>query len=76
MTLRAGTNSRVLELLLPAKMWQHSADIHDGKLSPGGPLLYKEWRFEGNVTGTGVFKVGTFRARTVHSLPARSWQWL
>ena len=22
----------------------------------GGPLLYKEWRFEGSATGAGVFK--------------------
>lgn len=60
LTLRGGTSAGALELLLPTKMWQHSADIHDGKLSAGGgPLLYKEWRFEGNVTGTGVFKAGT-----------------
>ncbi|HXC68647.1 MAG TPA: hypothetical protein VN644_01670 [Pyrinomonadaceae bacterium] len=59
-TLRAGANAGVLELLLPEKMWQHSADIHDGKLSGGGgPLLYKEWRLEGEVTGTGVFKAAT-----------------
>ncbi|MFL6337332.1 MAG: hypothetical protein ACJ754_28870 [Pyrinomonadaceae bacterium] len=25
----------------------------------GGPLLYKEWRFEGQVSGTGLFKAGT-----------------
>ena len=60
LSFRAGTRSGILELPLPAKMWYHSADIHDGKLSPGGgPLLYKEWRLEGNVTGTGVFKAGT-----------------
>ena len=58
-TFRAGTDSGVLELPLPAKMWDHSADIHDNKLSPGGgPLLYKEWRLEGNVSGTGIFKAG------------------
>ena len=63
LTLRAGENAGVLELLLPAKMWQHSADIHDGKLTAGGgPLLYKEWRLEGNVSGTGVFKAGTSAA--------------
>ncbi len=56
----AGTTTSVLDLPLPAKKWDHSVDIHDGKLSPGGgPLLYKEWRFEGDVTGTGVFKAGT-----------------
>ena len=60
LTFRTGTRSGVLELPLPDKMWSHSADIHDGKPSPGGgPLLYKEWRLEGNVTGTGVFKAGT-----------------
>ena len=60
LTFRAGSASGVLELPLPAKKWAHSADIHDNKLSPGGgPLLYKEWRLEGNVTGTGVFRAGT-----------------
>jgi hypothetical protein len=24
----------------------------------GGPLLYKEWRFEGRVSGTGFFGAG------------------
>ena len=59
-SFRTGNRSGVLELPLPTTMWAHSADIHDGKPSPGGgPLLYKEWRLEGNVTGTGVFKAGT-----------------
>lgn len=41
-------------------MWNHSADIHDGKLSAGGgPLLYKEWRLEGEIKGNGIFKNGT-----------------
>jgi hypothetical protein len=56
---RSGTNTGILELPLPNKMWNHSADIHDGKLSPGGgPLLYKEWRLEGDIKGTGIFKNG------------------
>lgn len=59
LTFRSGRNSGTLVLQLPAKMWDHSADIHDGKLSGGGgPLLYKEWRFEGDVTGTGIFQPG------------------
>lgn len=59
LTLGAGRSSGKLVLQLPAKMWDHSADIHDGKLGGGGgPLLYKEWRFEGDVTGTGIFQPG------------------
>ena len=59
-TFRSGANTGTLELLLPNKMWSHSADIHDGKVSPGGgPSLYKEWRLEGDVKGTGVFKNAT-----------------
>ena len=59
-TFRSGASSGTLELPLPKKMWSHSADIHDGKLSPGGgPSLYKEWRLEGDVKGTGIFKNGS-----------------
>ncbi len=62
-TFRSGASSGTLELPLPTKMWSHSADIHDGKLSPGGgPSLYKEWRIEGDVKGTGIFKNGTAQA--------------
>ena len=40
-------------------MTSYTADIHDGQTSGGGgPLLYKEWRFEGRVTGTGLFRAG------------------
>jgi len=59
LTFRSGANTGVLELPLPNKMWSHSADIHDGKLSAGGgPLLYKEWRLEGEIKGNGFFKSG------------------
>ena len=59
LTFRSGANTGILELPLPSKMWNHSADIHDGKLSPGGgPLLYKEWRLEGEIKGSGFFKTG------------------
>lgn len=55
----SGANTGVLELPLPEKMLSFAADIHDGKLSAGGgPLLYKEWRFEGQASGTGIFKPG------------------
>jgi hypothetical protein len=50
----------VLTLPLPLQMVRFKADIHDGKSSGGGgPLLYKEWRFKGNVqTGSGFFQAG------------------
>lgn len=60
LSFRSGANTGALELRMPAKIWNHSADIHDRKLSAGGgPLLYKEWRFEGDVIGSGIFKAGT-----------------
>lgn len=47
-----------LVLPLPVQMLSFKADIHDGKQGGGGgPLLYKEWRFKGNVqTGNGFFR--------------------
>ncbi|ADO70900.1 hypothetical protein [Stigmatella aurantiaca] len=50
--------SGTLTLPMPAQMSQFKVDIHDGRTGGGGgPLLYKEWRFKGNVTaGTGIFK--------------------
>jgi hypothetical protein len=49
-----------LNLPLPSQMVSFKVDIHDGKKSGGGgPLLYKEWRFKGNVqSGIGFFKSG------------------
>ena len=59
LSLRSGRSSGVLELLLPEKVLFYSVDIRDGRRSGGGgPLLYKEWRFEGQVSGTGLFKKG------------------
>lgn len=53
---RAGT----LSFTLPASIVEFAADINDGQQSGGGgPLLYKEWRLTGPVTGTGVFKKGS-----------------
>ncbi|HEX5888793.1 MAG TPA: hypothetical protein VFY61_08820 [Pyrinomonadaceae bacterium] len=60
LTFRSGTNTGTLELPLPNKIWNHSVDIHDGKVSPGGgPLLYKEWRLEGDIKGSGFFRNST-----------------
>jgi hypothetical protein len=49
-----------LSLPMPSQMVQFKADIHDGKTAGGGgPLLYKEWRFKGNVqSGSGFFQAG------------------
>lgn len=59
LSFRDGNNLGSLNLLLPAKFLSYSADIHDGQIGGGGgPLLYKEWRFEGVVYGSGVFRGG------------------
>ncbi len=42
-----------------AKMTKFGADLRDGRTSAGGgPLLYKEWRFEGSARGDGIFASG------------------
>ena len=69
LTFRNGDESGTLDLPLPAKLLRFAADIHDGRTKPGypEPVLYKEWRFEGEVNGTGVFKAG-ITARTKYVL--------
>ena len=69
LTFRNGDKSGTLTLPLPAKMLRYAADIHDGRTKPGypEPVLYKEWRFEGELNGTGVFKAG-ITARTKYFL--------
>lgn len=49
-----------LTLPIPATMVDFDVDIHDGQNSGGGgPLLYKEWRFKGNVaSGAGFLQKG------------------
>jgi hypothetical protein len=60
---RDGSKSGILTLPLPVKMLSYAVDTRDGRTSAGGgPLLYKEWRFEGPVTGTGIFQAGTTSA--------------
>lgn len=46
-----------LVLPMPLQMLTFKADIHDNATSGGGgPLLYKEWRFKGNLqSGSGFF---------------------
>jgi hypothetical protein len=59
LSFREGNNLGSLNLLLPAKFLSYVVDIHDGQtVGAGGPLLYKEWRFEGTVYGSGVFRGG------------------
>ncbi len=59
LAFRDANDSGTLNLPLPAKMLSYRADVHDGKTNGGGgPLLYKEWRFEGQVNGTGFFQAG------------------
>lgn len=47
-----------LNLRLPARMLSYRVDIHDKQAGGGGPLLYKEWRFEGVANGAGLFQAG------------------
>ncbi len=56
----------VLTLPIPAQMVNYSVDIHDGKSFGGnGPMLYKEWRFKGNVqSGTGFLQAGIVKPTT------------
>ena len=59
LTFRDGGKSGTLSLPLPAKMLSYKVDTRDGQTSPGGgPMLYKEWRFEGPASGTGIFRAG------------------
>jgi hypothetical protein len=59
LTFREGGKTGALSLPLPSRMTSYTADIRDGRTSPGGgPLLYKEWRFEGRASGTGIFRAG------------------
>jgi hypothetical protein len=69
LTFRNGEESGTLDLPLPVKMLRFAADIHGELAKPGypEPVLYKEWRFEGEVKGTGVFKDG-ITARTKYLL--------
>lgn len=58
-----------LSFQIPWTATAFGVDLRDGRdAGAGGPLLYKEWRFEGPLaSGTGVFKRGT-RAGTKYRL--------
>ena len=76
LTFHNGDESGTLDLPLPAKMLRFAADIHDGRTKPGypEPVLYKEWRFEGEVNGTGVFKAGITAQNQILSRASRPGQ--
>ena len=49
-----------LTLTVPDKITIFEVDPRDGsKEAGGGPLLYKEWKLTGGVTGAGVFNTGS-----------------
>ena len=59
LAFRDGTTPGTLNLRLPARMLSFRVDTHDGQRGGGGgPLLYKEWRFEGQANGSGFFQRG------------------
>lgn len=45
-----------LVLTLPRVATFFGADLHDMPEGSAGPILYKEWRFKGSVSGNGVFR--------------------
>jgi len=58
------SNRGTLTFTIPTTAVFFGTDPKDGQQGGGGgPVLYKEWRFEGPVSGTGIFKDGT-TART------------
>jgi hypothetical protein len=47
-----------LVLSLPKVVTAFGADMHDMPEGSAGPILYKEWRFDGLASGSGIFKKG------------------
>ena len=59
LTFRDGPNVGSLSFSMPFRMQTLKFDLRNGEKSGGGgPLLYKEWRLEGMVNGTGIFRPG------------------
>ncbi|MFN3431601.1 MAG: hypothetical protein ACK46X_16815 [Candidatus Sericytochromatia bacterium] len=72
LVFKDGGKAVPVSLTLPARFVNFSADIHDGKrFGAGGPLLYKEWRFEGPAKDAGLFKTGQAPNRYVLVLQGR-----
>ena len=69
------SNRGTLSFTIPATAVFFGTDPRDNQQGgAGGPLLYKEWRFEGPVSGTGVFKDGTTAQNQIPVDSARSRQ--
>jgi hypothetical protein len=47
-----------LSLVIPKNGISFKTDLYDKRGPGGGPLLYKEFRLEGQVTGNGIFSKG------------------
>jgi hypothetical protein len=56
---RGETGSLVLSL--PRRATFFGADMYDHEEGSAGPILYKEWRLQGTVSGSGFFKKGIAR---------------
>lgn len=56
MTLQGAEGEKgSLTLTIPPSVTYFGSDLRDGKTGVAGPLLYKEVRMEGRISGTGVF---------------------
>ena len=58
MTFTTGTKTGVLTLPLPDKVLSYKVDTHENEESRGDVTLYKELRFAGTTSGTGIFQAG------------------
>lgn len=56
---RGETGSLILPL--PKVATSFGTDLHDMPEGSAGPILYKEWRFSGLVSGTGIFRKSIVR---------------
>lgn len=55
-----------LVLFLPRSATSFGADMHDYPEGSAGPILYKEWRFQGLAGGSGIFKKGIIPGTKFH----------
>ncbi|HEV7844436.1 MAG TPA: hypothetical protein VGO69_12160 [Pyrinomonadaceae bacterium] len=55
-----------LVLFLPRVMTSFGVDMHQYPDGSSGPILYKEWRLEGSVNGSGIFQRGMARGTKFH----------
>jgi hypothetical protein len=55
-----------LVLFLPRVATSFGVDMHQYPEGSSGPILYKEWRFEGSVNGSGIFRKSMARGTKFH----------